>query len=656
MAGSSPSPSLSQGKEKGIDTNNNEEHKTNPQQKVELSSKENTNTSNNTTIENSISYQHASRLVSKNIAALNALDQATKQSLLDLKTILRHQGAVAVRLQGVSLIESLTGDDSMCSILIATGIIYPLVDLLEETNGDVLKSALTALVNLVGSLAPEGELSSQQKQQKENNITKDAGKFDEIIRELVRKGVIEKSMKHLARSSSSKTICHLTIMLLNNITSYTIGSMALLNIDFDNLKNDNNISTNKGDKVYLSKLFQFFFVGKKSSSCSSSSSTSGIPEPDDEFEFIANILCNITQLQEGRNILLKRSNSFLPEILKVMISIPPPDSTSDTNREKNKVLLPSYGKYANKCRRLGLARCIRNLCFEVDTHWWLLNEVQIVPYILYGLYIPKTYRASNDNTQDEKNDEEYQQKLKEEVNELGELPQWVYSDSFIYRTGKKSENEDDDLEHLKAGPREKDETICSVLLEALVLLCSTRRGREKLGSLGTYPIMRDFDLFTQAFISAQGTLVSTSSSGPSSTESTTPYEESINQIVNFLKRDEEDEVVLNQSKPKSSSNQDSKEKEAEEIELESHETVNSSTNSNSNKDVASIKEEEADLTLLIQEQLEISLQDEEEASNLLTSLPERSTNDTAKIKRYEEVEEDDEPEYTSYNDLINSVD
>ena len=54
--------------------------------------------------------------------------------------------------------------------------------------------------------------------------------------------------------------------------------------------------------------------------------------------------------------------------------------------------------------------------------------------------------------------------------------------------------------------------------------------------------------YTQAFISAQGTLVSTSSSGPSSTELTTPYEESINQIVNFLKRDEEDEVVTSHRK------------------------------------------------------------------------------------------------------------
>jgi len=161
-ATSSSSSSSSQQKE-----SREEEHKTNPQ----LEASTNNRSTNKELIEDSVSYQHASRLVNKNIAALNALDQATKQSLLDLKTMLRHQGSITIRLQAVQLIESLTGDDAMCSILIATGIIYPLVDLLDEieknkkkesesVSKDVVKSALTALVNLVGSLAPEAPSAS----------------------------------------------------------------------------------------------------------------------------------------------------------------------------------------------------------------------------------------------------------------------------------------------------------------------------------------------------------------------------------------------------------------------------------------------------------------------------------------------------------------
>ncbi len=132
---------------------------------------------------------------------------------------------------------------------------------------------------------------------------------------------------------------------------------------------------------------------------------------------------------------------------------------------------------SNPVRRRGIAGTIKNCCFEKDASWWLIHEVKIIQKILYPLAGPEELEV------DEKR---------------GMDPDlWLEGPDKI---------------------REVDDVTRVLLVEALLLLCAAgRKARESLRLQKTYTILKLLDMV----------------------EETEEVSERINEIVQFLRRDEE---------------------------------------------------------------------------------------------------------------------
>jgi len=94
---------------------------------------------------------------------------------------------------------------------------------------------------------------------------------------------------------------------------------------------------------------------------------------NDPFQHFAAILMNATQVEQGRRFVMR------------------------IHREQDKAkkgvsmlerLLPEL-KSSNPIRRRGIAGTLKNCCFEKDASWWLINEVDIIPKLLYPLAGPE---------------------------------------------------------------------------------------------------------------------------------------------------------------------------------------------------------------------------------------------------------------------------
>lgn len=116
-------------------------------------------------------------------------------------------------------------------------------------------------------------------------------------------------------------------------------------------------------------------------------------------------------------------------------------------------LLP-FVYHANVIRRGGIIGLLKNVCFDSGRHAWLLNEVNLLPYLLLPLAGPEEYS-------DEDND-----KFPTELQYL-----------------------DADKE------READPDLRKILLESLAQLCATRAARDLLRARGTYEILRELHKF-----------------------------------------------------------------------------------------------------------------------------------------------------------------
>lgn len=114
-------------------------------------------------------------------------------------------------------------------------------------------------------------------------------------------------------------------------------------------------------------------------------------------------------------------------------------------------LLP-FTQFEEVVRRGGVIGTLRNCCFDHKHHDWLLSdEVDILPFLLLPLAGPE--------------------ELSEEENEG--LPV--------------------DLQYLPEDKqREEDPDLRKMLLETLLLLCATSRGRHVLKSRNVYPLMREY--------------------------------------------------------------------------------------------------------------------------------------------------------------------
>eukprot|EP00980_Cylindrotheca_fusiformis_P004273 scaffold918_cov126-Cylindrotheca_fusiformis.AAC.52 len=181
---------------------------------------------------------------------------------------------------------------------------------------------------------------------------------------------------------------------------------------------------------------------------------------NDQYQHFAAILMNATQAEAGRKFVMRipKQRGDTPEI-------------SVLER-----LLPQL-QNVNPIRRRGISGMVRNCCLEVDSAWWLLNQLKITSHLLYPLAGPEELDL------DEK--------------------QGMDPDLWLQGPDK---------------VREVDVTTRLHLLESILLLCATgRRSRETLRLARTYVILKYCDMV----------------------EEEETVSERINECVQYLRRDEE---------------------------------------------------------------------------------------------------------------------
>ncbi|XP_075705594.1 protein HGH1 homolog [Rhinoderma darwinii] len=142
--------------------------------------------------------------------------------------------------------------------------------------------------------------------------------------------------------------------------------------------------------------------------------------------YLGPLMCNLTQLPEGRSFILDRSRCVLQR------------------------LLPYTHLQGSVVRRGGVVGTLRNCCFSHGDHAWLLGEdVDVLPFLLLPLA----------------GGEEY---TEEEAEVLPPDLQYLPEDK----------------------QREPDPDVRKMLIESLQLLCATQDGRRSLKDRGTYLILR----------------------------------------------------------------------------------------------------------------------------------------------------------------------
>jgi len=182
---------------------------------------------------------------------------------------------------------------------------------------------------------------------------------------------------------------------------------------------------------------------------------------DDPFQHFAAVLMNATQVEQGRRFVMRIHRQENDKVKGVSIL---------------ERLLPEL-KCPNPIRRRGVAGTVKNCCFEKDSSWWLIHEIDVIPKILYPLAGPEELSI------DEKR---------------GMDPDlWLEGPDKI---------------------REPDNVTRLLLVESILLLCASgRKSRETIRVQRTYVILKMMDL----------------------TEESEEISERINECVQYIRRDEE---------------------------------------------------------------------------------------------------------------------
>jgi len=180
---------------------------------------------------------------------------------------------------------------------------------------------------------------------------------------------------------------------------------------------------------------------------------------------------NITRIDSGARHVFKliKQRSLLDSLLKLFVSnkaifydlsllfgnicqVPEVRKVFLQNDGEIYMKVLPFLSHDDACCRLGAANCVKNCCFETDSHEWMLKDDSIVAAILMPL-------AGPEELTDEENDS---------------LPidvQYLPSD-------KKRESVND---------------IIIALVQALHKLCSTQLGRDALRKYNVYVILRELD-------------------------------------------------------------------------------------------------------------------------------------------------------------------
>ena len=159
----------------------------------------------------------------------------------------------------------------------------------------------------------------------------------------------------------------------------------------------------------------------------------------DPYQHFSSVLMNATQINQGMKFITKIHQA-----------------KNDKNSRPTSILqqiLPQL-RSTNPLRRQGIAGTIRNCCFEKDSAWWLIHEVNVVNHILYPLAGP------------------------EELDDFEKKGM----DPDLYLDGPDK-------------VREPIQTTRLLLVEAILLLCASgRKSRESLRVKRTYVVIKLADM------------------------------------------------------------------------------------------------------------------------------------------------------------------
>ncbi|XP_012288708.1 protein HGH1 homolog isoform X2 [Orussus abietinus] len=146
-----------------------------------------------------------------------------------------------------------------------------------------------------------------------------------------------------------------------------------------------------------------------------------------DLDYVATVLSNLSQSLSVRRYIMDKDRCVIQRLLP-------------------------FTEHKNDVRRYGIVATLRNCCFDIDNHDWLLgSEVDILPHILLPLAGPE--------------------ELPEEDND--KLPL--------------------DLQYLpETKERETNPDIRTMLLETLNQLCATKSGRILLREKNAYAILREY--------------------------------------------------------------------------------------------------------------------------------------------------------------------
>lgn len=160
-----------------------------------------------------------------------------------------------------------------------------------------------------------------------------------------------------------------------------------------------------------------------------SSSVVNAWEEIDGWQYMSSILCNLIRLEDGRSIILKQSTGYMQKLVRQIRS-------------------------NNPTRRRGAVAVLRTCLFDNEIHWWMLHEIDVVPYIMLPMVVATPLT---------------------EMEKKGMEPKlWISAEN----PAKKWEPEVD---------------ILMMLLECVILLCQKRGIREQLRKKNVYPICRNLD-------------------------------------------------------------------------------------------------------------------------------------------------------------------
>ncbi|RKP04701.1 putative DNA-binding protein HGH1, partial [Thamnocephalis sphaerospora] len=156
-----------------------------------------------------------------------------------------------------------------------------------------------------------------------------------------------------------------------------------------------------------------------------------------DYHFLASVFADVTQIPDGRSFFLEKS---------------PVDGMLALSK------LMCFTEHPAIVRRGGVISTIKNCCFDTESHMILLSdELGLLPYVLLPLCGAEEF----------------------DEDDMEGMP--------------------DDLQLLPDDKvREIDERLRRTLLEALVLLTTTRSGRDMMRQRKVYPIVRNMHLAEQS--------------------------------------------------------------------------------------------------------------------------------------------------------------